>query len=134
MDAENPMKLALMLSGDAMEHANLSGCWATCHHDLNSMPDAANDQAKKYLAVKSYTDLQIKPEDGKKRGGFDKRKDDTAIQAELTAGHYMDLLRFASCNFKNYVCFQREFSLKNDLYNGFSKILVFLSKEILGLY
>jgi len=95
MDADNPMKLALMLANDSMEYAKLSGCWATCHHDLNSMPDAANDQAKKYLA-ESRSELQIKPEDGKKRGAFDKRKDDAAIQAELTAGHYMDLLRFKS--------------------------------------
>ncbi len=95
MDAENPMKLALMIADDSMEYPNLSGCWATCHHDLHSMPDEADAQAHKYLA-ESRTELQIKIEDAKPRGGFAQRKDEAAIQAERDAGHYMDLLRFKS--------------------------------------
>jgi len=95
MDPENPIKLAVMFASDEMEYAKLSGCWGTCHHDLHSMPDEAEAHATKYL-TESRTGLQMKAEDGKKRGGFNQRKDDAAILAELTAGHYMDLLRFKS--------------------------------------
>jgi len=43
MDPDNPIKLAIMLATDSeddpkVEYAERSGCWQTCHHDLNYMP------------------------------------------------------------------------------------------------
>jgi len=95
MDPDNPVKLALMLATDDVELADQSGCWGTCHHDLKSMPDEADSEATKYI-TESRTEIEIKGKDGKKRGGWDKRKDDAAITAELDGGHFMDMLRFKS--------------------------------------
>lgn len=49
MDADNPVKIAFMLeSGGKVELAEQSGCWATCHQDLRTMP--GGDEAKtKYV-------------------------------------------------------------------------------------
>jgi cytochrome c-type protein NapC len=95
MDPDNPVKLALMLATDDVEYAEGAGCWGTCHHDLNTMPDAANDEVTKYL-TESRTEIEIKGKNGKKRGGWDKRKDDAAIKTEIDGGHFMDMLRFKS--------------------------------------
>ena len=111
MDPENPMKLAVMLSSDEVEYADRSGCWQTCHHDARSMPhtpeaDAAagSDAAKrldlangitKYLK-ESRSKIEVKGRRGKKRGGWDKLKSVEEIQAELTAGRFMDLFRYKS--------------------------------------
>ena len=59
------------------------------------MPDEADSEATKYI-TESRTEIEIKGKDGKKRGGWDKRKDDAAITAELDGGHFMDMLRFKS--------------------------------------
>jgi cytochrome c-type protein NapC len=49
----------------------------------------------KYLK-ESRTEIEIDGKDGKKRGGWDKLKDDAEIQALLEAGSFMDLLRYKS--------------------------------------
>lgn len=96
MDAKNQVKLALMLTTDETQYANQLGCWGTCHHDVNSMPDAVKSEATKYISEsRTKIDLKVFGKD-KKRGGYNNRKDDAAIQAELKAGHFMDLLRFNS--------------------------------------
>ncbi|MDH5612874.1 MAG: NapC/NirT family cytochrome c [Gammaproteobacteria bacterium] len=112
MDPENPIKLAIMLSTDSeddpkVEFTDRSGCWQTCHHDVNYMPDQPDKSAlagspldtsngfTKYLK-ESRTDIEIEGKDGKKRGGWDKLKDAAEIQAALENGSFMDLLRYKS--------------------------------------
>ena len=114
MDPENPVKLAIMLTTDSeedpkVEFAERAGCWQTCHHDANYMPDAP-DQATlssspvaqridltkgvtKYLK-ESRTEIEIEGREGAKRGGWDKLRTDEEIQAALDNGSFMDLLRF----------------------------------------
>ncbi len=47
MDEKNPVKIAYMLeSGDKVEMAGQSGCWASCHGDARTMPGAADDKTK----------------------------------------------------------------------------------------
>ena len=115
MDAENPVKLAIMLTTDSeddpkVEFAERSGCWQSCHHDVNYMPDKPDDAAlsgplskqldlsggfTKYLK-ESRTAIEIEGKNDKKRGGWDKLKDEAEIQALLEAGTFMDLLRYKS--------------------------------------
>lgn len=116
MDPENPIKLAIMLTTDneddpKVEFAERSGCWQSCHHDVNYMPDKPDDSVltssplakrldlsngfTKYLK-ESRTEIEIEGKDGKKRGGWDKLKSDAEIQAALENGSFMDLLRYKS--------------------------------------
>lgn len=116
MDAENPIKLAIMLTTDneddpKVEYAERSGCWQSCHHDVNYMPHKPDDSIlassplarrldlsdgfTKYLK-ESRTSIEIAGKDGKKRGGWDKLKDEAEIQALLENGTFMDLLRYKS--------------------------------------
>jgi cytochrome c-type protein NapC len=116
MDPENPVKLAIMLATDSeddpkVEYAERSGCWQTCHHDINYMPhkpDEATMNASpaaqrldlsngitKYLK-ESRTEIEIEGKDGKVRGGWDKLKSEAEIQAALDNGSFMDLLRYKS--------------------------------------
>jgi len=111
MDAENQIKLAIMLTEDIeedpkVEFAERSGCWQSCHHDNNYMPHQPDDGTSsdrldmsagftKYLK-ESRTSVEIEGKDGKKRGGWDKLKSDEEIQALLDSGAFMDLLRYKS--------------------------------------
>ncbi len=116
MDPQNPIKLAIMLATDLeddpkVEFAERSGCWQTCHHDANYMPDqpqqsvlSASPLAQrldldmgftKYLK-ESRTDIEIEGKDGKKRGGWNNLKDEAEIQRLLEGGSFMDLLRYKS--------------------------------------
>ncbi len=95
MDPDNPVKLALMLATDEVQYAAQAGCWGTCHHDLKTMPDAPDDQVTKYI-TESRSEIEIKGKGGKKRGGWDKRKGEAELKAELDAGHFMDILRVKS--------------------------------------
>lgn len=91
MDKDNPTKLALMIATDEVKEAGQSGCWGTCHHDANGMPDApAGQNVTKYIA-ESRTEISAR---SSPLGGWDKRKSDGDIAAELKAGHFMDLLRY----------------------------------------
>jgi len=111
MDADNPIKLAIMLTYDdeenpKVEFAERSGCWQSCHHDVNYMPHQPaegttsdrldmSDGFTKYLK-ESRTSIEIEGKDGKKRGGWDKLKSEEEIQALLESGAFMDLLRYKS--------------------------------------
>ena len=91
MDPDNPVKLALMIGTDEVEQAGQSGCWGSCHHDAAGMPDApADQQVTKYLA-ESRTEMEMR---NSPLGGWDKRKPDAEIEAELQAGHFLDLMRY----------------------------------------
>ncbi len=113
MDPDNQTKLAVMLTSDdeKVEFAERSGCWQTCHHDARTMPDTPDadtlsasplaqtldfsDGVTKYLQ-ESRTGIEIKGKGDKPRGGWDKLKDATEVQAALDDGQIMDLLRFNS--------------------------------------
>ena len=95
MDPKNPMKLAIMFATDDVKYASQSGCWQTCHHDANNMPHNPGQEVTKYLE-ESRTKMEVKGRRGKKRGGWDKRKPDAEILAELEAGHIMDIVRYKS--------------------------------------
>ncbi len=96
MDPDNQMKLAIMLATNDVEHASQSGCWGTCHADLNSMPFAPEGQdATKYIE-ESRSDIELKGRRGKALGGWDKRKSDAEVASEFQAGHYMDIVRYKS--------------------------------------
>lgn len=108
MDPANPMKLAVMFASDKVEFADRAGCWATCHHDARNMPDApaadllASSEfasvldlsagVTKYLG-ESRTAVEIKESP---RGGWNKLKPADAVKAEMSAGKYMDLVRYKS--------------------------------------
>ncbi|WP_373295355.1 ethylbenzene dehydrogenase-related protein [Thalassotalea profundi] len=111
MDPEHPMKLAFMLATDDVEYADRAGCWATCHADANSMPDTPvketligsdlasrldlNSGVTKYLA-ETRTNIELRGRGGKALGGWDKLKDEKAINAVLSKNQFMDLLRYKS--------------------------------------
>ncbi len=95
MDPDNQMKLAIMFATDEVKYASQAGCWGTCHDDLKSMPGEADPNAVKYIH-ESRTKIEIKGRRGKKLGGWDKRKSDEEIQAEMDLIHYMDILRFSA--------------------------------------
>jgi len=91
MDPENPVKLAMMIGNDEVEQAAQAGCWGSCHHDAKGMPDTPDGEAvTKYLA-ESRTDISVRSEP---RGGWDQRKSEAEIAAELEAGHFLDLIRY----------------------------------------
>jgi len=95
MDPDNPMKLAIMFATDDVKYAAQAGCWGTCHHDLDTMPHNPGEKVTKYI-TESRSKIEIKGRRGKKRGGWDKRKDDAEIQSEMDQGHSMDLIRYKS--------------------------------------
>jgi cytochrome c-type protein NapC len=116
MDPDNPIKLAIMLSTDneddpKVEYAERAGCWQSCHHDANYMPDQPDEAIlktsplaqrldlgkgfTKYLK-ESRSEIEIEGKGGKKRGGWDKLKDEAEIQAALENGSFMDLWRYKS--------------------------------------
>jgi cytochrome c-type protein NapC len=113
MDPENQIKLAVMLTTDdeAVEYAERSGCWQTCHHDARTMPDTPDaaamggsaaaqtlnlkDGVTKYLQ-ESRTEIEVAGKGDAARGGWDKLKDSAEIKAALEAGQFMDLLRYKS--------------------------------------
>jgi len=112
MDPANEVKLAVMIAGTEIEHAEQAGCWVTCHHDARYMPDhpdeaaiaAAGDVAgrldlkdgmTKYLS-ETRTKIEVRGRGGKKRGGWDKLKPPGEIEEVVKAGQVMDLIRFRS--------------------------------------
>ncbi len=101
-----------MIAGTEIEHAELAGCWVTCHADSRYMPDhpskddiaAATDASgrldlaegmTKYLA-ESRTKIEVRGRRGKKRGGWDKLKAKEEVDQLAEAGTFMDLIRYRS--------------------------------------
>lgn len=80
MDKDNAVKLAFMLEDHKVDLADQGGCWATCHSDARTMPDAKDDKKTKYvkdgsLASGKYYDLIQWTSKGKSHDGYvaDKR-------------------------------------------------------------
>ena len=111
MDADNKVKLAVMIAGTGIERVEQAGCWVTCHHDSRYMPDAPKPEAlnatplaqtmalrdgiTKYLA-ETRTQVELRGEDGKPRGGGLNLKSKDEIAALAKNGTFMDIVRFRS--------------------------------------
>jgi len=68
LDSKNEVKVTMMFDGGStVEGAEVNGCWGTCHTDLRTMKDAADEKKTKYI------------------------KD-----ADLGSGVFMDLIQFRS--------------------------------------
>lgn len=107
MDDKNQVKVALMIDAGEVEYANLGGCWASCHHDLRSMPDvdknAPNHPKAKALDIRkngptkylkeSRTSISNKDHPW---GGWDKLKSDAEINEELKEGEFLDIVQYRS--------------------------------------
>lgn len=94
MDKENSIKLAMMITTDEVQEASQAGCWGTCHHDADGMPDHPDGQhVTKYIA-ESRTEISS----SSPMGGWDKRKPEGDVAAALQSGLFMDLLRYKSGN------------------------------------
>ena len=107
MDEKNAVKLAVMLDDNKVENGALGGCWASCHHDLRSMPDLDPNSPKharakeldilpdgptKYLK-ESRTSLEMK---GKPLGGWDKAKTEADFRQLLQEGKFLELWQYRS--------------------------------------
>lgn len=108
MDEKNAVKVAVMFDdGGKVEMAATGGCWASCHHDLRSMPDVdpaapkharakeidiRSDGPTKYLK-ESRTAIELK---GKPLGGWDKLKSGTDFQSLLKEGKFLEMWQFRS--------------------------------------
>lgn len=107
MDDKNQVKVAMMIDAGKVDYANLGGCWASCHHDLRSMPDvdkkAANHPKAKALDIhkngptkylkESRTAISNKDHPW---GGWDKLKSDAEIDKELKEGKFLDIVQYRS--------------------------------------
>lgn len=107
MDQKNAVKLAVMFDDNKVEYGAAGGCWASCHHDLRSMPDVSAAAAKharakeldirsngptKYLK-ESRTALEMK---ASPLGGWDKAKSEAEIAALLKEGKFLEMWQFRS--------------------------------------
>jgi nitrate/TMAO reductase-like tetraheme cytochrome c subunit len=111
MDPVNEAKIAIMFAGSSVERVEQAGCWVTCHHDGRYMPDAPKPDAlaaspakdaidmthglTKYLA-ESRSEIEIKGDDGKPRGGGDRLKPKDEVASLQSKGTFMDLIRYRS--------------------------------------
>lgn len=107
-DPANEIKLTVMFDTNQVEGSRLNGCWATCHMDLRTMPEASakakrhpkakalgwNDGVTKYLA-ESRSGIEF---DKKPRGGWNKLRSDQEIAAALKGGKFLDLMQYGSGN------------------------------------
>jgi cytochrome c-type protein NapC len=107
MDAQNAVKAAMMMDAGEVKWGVESGCWASCHHDLRSMPDVDANAAKNALAKKlgvqsdgptKYLEESRTAISGKDkpRGGWDKLKPDAEVDAALKAGKFLDIVQYRS--------------------------------------
>jgi hypothetical protein len=100
-DQKNQEKVAVMIDAGTVEHGS-SGCWASCHDDLRTMPDVNKDAAKhpkaKDLDIRDNGPTKYLKESrsaiegkNKPRGGWDKLKPEAEIEAALKDGKFLEL-------------------------------------------
>ncbi|MEP3277536.1 MAG: NapC/NirT family cytochrome c, partial [Stappiaceae bacterium] len=129
MDPDNQIKVAMMITGTAIELGEQVGCWASCHADNSYMPfdpgteaiaanaDVAGQlEAKetitKYL-TESRTKVEVRGRRGKAQGGWDKLKTPEEIDQLLADGTFLDLMRvYADGSSSNGYLLDRR--IKND--------------------
>lgn len=107
MDPKSAVKVAVMLDDGKVEYGAIGGCWASCHHDLRSMPDVDANAPKhpraKELDIRSNgptkylketrTALETK---GKPMGGWDKLKPEAEYAQLLKEGTFLEMWQFRS--------------------------------------
>lgn len=67
-DTDNAMKVTVLFPNDKVPQAAQSGCWATCHVDLRTMPKAASQTKTKYVEG-AYDLMQWASKDNKVSDG-----------------------------------------------------------------
>jgi nitrate/TMAO reductase-like tetraheme cytochrome c subunit len=109
MDADNQIKVAMMIAGTGIKMGETTGCWSSCHADNTYMPFdpgpeliaskadvaaqlEAKDTITKYL-TESRTKVEVRGKRGKAQGGWDKLKTGEEIDQLRDEGTYLDLLR-----------------------------------------
>ncbi len=129
MDAENAIKLAMMVATDEVEFADRAGCWGTCHHDANGMPhQPEGNEVVKYIK-ESRTKIEVKGRRGKKRGGWDKLRGDDEISAAFEAKKFMDLIRYKSDG-----TVEDGYILKDRVMDGSIEDISFTAEHVNGLW
>jgi len=107
MDPKSAVKVAVMFDDNKIEYGAIGGCWASCHHDLRSMPDVDANAPKhpraKELDIRSNgptkylketrTALETK---GKPMGGWDKLKPEAEYASMLREGKFLEMWQFRS--------------------------------------
>ena len=108
IDKKNVTKLGVMFEEDGkVEYGALGGCWASCHHDLRSMPDVNANAAKhpraKELDIRSNgptkylketrTALEMK---ASPLGGWDKLKPEAEYAQMLKDGKFLEMWQWRS--------------------------------------
>ncbi|MCR4346683.1 MAG: ethylbenzene dehydrogenase-related protein [Sulfuricaulis sp.] len=107
MDEKNQVKVAMMIDAGKVDYADVGGCWASCHHDLRTMPDvdknAPNHAKAKALDIRkngptkylkeSRTSITNKEHPW---GGWDKLKSGAEIDKELKEGEFLDIVQYRS--------------------------------------
>jgi len=108
MDTKSSPKVGVMFEEDGkVEYGAIGGCWASCHHDLRTMPDVNANAAKhppakeldirangptKYLK-ESRTALEMK---ASPLGGWDKVKSEAEYGQLLKDGKFLELWQWRS--------------------------------------
>lgn len=105
-DKTNRAKVAVMIDDAKVEYAGIGGCWSACHDDLQAMPDANPEAARRQKLAKDLgisgpskyikevcTEIEIKD---RPRGGLNKVKAEAAIAELLAQGKYLELWQYRS--------------------------------------
>lgn len=67
-DADNAVKVTVLMPDDKVKYGTQAGCWATCHDNLRTMP-GADEKKTKYVPEGSYSLMQWASKDNKVSDG-----------------------------------------------------------------
>ncbi|OAN51090.1 hypothetical protein A6A04_16810 [Paramagnetospirillum marisnigri] len=129
MDADNEVKLAMIIDGGKVDMAARSGCWTSCHSDARDMPTAPAASAlgtargidTKLGYVTKYVPESRTQFDTVKRDNWDKVKPQAELDAMLANGTFLDLTRWKSqgVSEQGYILAERILKAGNDVsYSG----------------
>lgn len=68
-DADNAVKVTMMMPDDQVKYGGQAGCWVTCHDNLRTMP-GADDKKTKYVPEGSLALMQWASKDNKVSDGI----------------------------------------------------------------
>lgn len=107
MDDDNAVKVGVMLDDNKVELGAVGACWASCHHDLRTMPDVSAEARRhprakeldirsngptKYLReTRTAIELRSSP-----LGGWDKLKPEAEYAQMLEEGRFLELWQYRS--------------------------------------
>ncbi len=85
-DEADPVRLTVMLGGEALTLSAIAGCWAACHNDLPGMPDEqAGQDLTKYLPGSRNKMARA--------GGGTNYKPEADLAAQLDQGKFLEYLQ-----------------------------------------